>query len=87
MAEADEKDLLEVDLQRRVCHGVLSQAEAQHEIADDWVAAYRRFIGDRLVAVGEPLQAVPEQNGRRGITERLKAGVRRLYRSWILGSE
>ena len=86
-AEADEKDILEVELQRRVCHGVLGQAEAQREVADDWIATYRGYVGDRLVAVGEPAQAIPEQHRRKGITERLKAGVRRLYRSWILGSE
>jgi hypothetical protein len=31
-----------------VCAGQLSLDQAQHEIATDWLAAYRRYIG------GEP---------------------------------
>ncbi len=51
--EADEKDVLEVELQRRVCHGLLSQAEAQREVADDWTAAYARYVGGVPAAAPE----------------------------------
>ena len=34
-AEADQKDVLEVELQRRVCLGLLNEAQAQREVADD----------------------------------------------------
>ena len=44
-AEAVQKDVLEVELQRRVCHGLVSQVEAQREVADDWATAYTRYVG------------------------------------------
>jgi hypothetical protein len=40
-----EKDQLENELHARVCSGRLSLAQAQHEIASDWVAIYRRTLG------------------------------------------
>lgn len=46
---ADAKDQLENELHRRVCHGQLPLAEAQREIAGDWIAAYKRFVGETVV--------------------------------------
>lgn len=43
---ADRKDELEAELVRRVCAGQVSLAEARRAIATDWIAAYRRYIGD-----------------------------------------
>ncbi len=45
---AHEKDKLENELHRRVCAGDVPLDVAQREIATDWVAAYRKYIG------GEP---------------------------------
>ncbi|MDQ6745298.1 MAG: hypothetical protein M3Z27_04685 [Actinomycetota bacterium] len=39
------KDALEDRLRRQVCDGVLPLGAARHQIARDWVAAYRRLIG------------------------------------------
>ena len=39
------KDKLENRLHRMVCHGQISLSKAQHEIAADWIAAYKRYIG------------------------------------------
>ena len=41
---ADRKDELEAVLNRLVCEGRLPLAEAQAEIARDWIAAYLRFV-------------------------------------------
>ena len=42
---------LEQLLPQLVCHGTLALATAQHEIADDWIVAYKKcFITDRPVA-------------------------------------
>jgi len=41
---ADRKDELEYELNRPVCSGKLSLAEAQTAIATKWVDAYRRYI-------------------------------------------
>jgi hypothetical protein len=38
---AEAKDRLENRLHRLVCSGELDLAAAQHEIATDWIAAYR----------------------------------------------
>lgn len=38
------KDELEQALNRLVCHGKLQLGEAQHLIASDWAAAYRRYV-------------------------------------------
>ena len=42
---ADHKDTLEAKLCRLVCDGRVPLAEAQREIATDWIAAYRKYIG------------------------------------------
>ncbi len=46
---ADAKDQLENELHRLVCRKERTLAEAQREIATDWVAAYKRFIGEAVV--------------------------------------
>ena len=87
-AEAAQKDVLEVELQRRVCHGLLPQAEAQREIADDWAAAYTRYVGGAPVAVpdnpGPTASAAPV---RPTLKARLKAEAWRVARRWIFGIE
>lgn len=40
------KDRLENRLHRLVCRGKLPLARAQYEISHDWIAAYKRYIGD-----------------------------------------
>lgn len=42
---AHQKDVLENRLHRLVCAGTITLAQAQHEIATDWVASYRARIG------------------------------------------
>ena len=42
---ADRKDKLEAKLYRLTCDGKVLLAEAQREIATDWTAAYRKYIG------------------------------------------
>jgi hypothetical protein len=42
---ADRKDKLEAKLCRLICDGKVLLAEAQREIATDWIAAYRKYIG------------------------------------------
>jgi hypothetical protein len=39
------KDRLENTLHKLVCTGKLPLAQAQHDIAADWVAAYRKYVG------------------------------------------
>jgi hypothetical protein len=39
------KDKLENRLHAMVCSGEISLKDAQHEIATDWVAAYRKYLG------------------------------------------
>ena len=41
---ANRKDTLETKLCRLVCDGRVPLAEAQREIATDWIAAYRKYI-------------------------------------------
>ena len=41
---ADKKDQLEFVLYRMVCQGETPIAEAQHEIATDWIAAWKRHV-------------------------------------------
>jgi hypothetical protein len=41
---ADRKDALEAKLCRLACDGKVPLAEAQREIATDWIAAYRKYI-------------------------------------------
>jgi len=42
---SDAKDTLENRLHREVCRGRLPLAEAQRAIANDWIAAYKRYVG------------------------------------------
>lgn len=39
------KDRLEDKLHTLVCRGRVPLAQAQHEIASDWIAAYKRYVG------------------------------------------
>ena len=88
-AEAMQKDALEVELQRRVCHGLLSQAEAQREVADDWAGAYTRYVGGHLVVAPDPVAPVASAPpaAPSTIKARLRAEAWRLARRWILGAE
>lgn len=38
------KDVIENELHRQVCSGAMSLHDAQHAIATDWIAAYRRVL-------------------------------------------
>jgi hypothetical protein len=38
------KDALENRLHQLVCRGAVDLATAQHDLADDWVAAYKRYF-------------------------------------------
>jgi hypothetical protein len=40
------KDRLENALHRLVCTGKVDLAQAQKEISDDWIATYRRYLGE-----------------------------------------
>jgi hypothetical protein len=40
------KDRLEDRLHTMVCRGELRIEEAQHDIAADWIAAYRKYLGE-----------------------------------------
>jgi hypothetical protein len=42
---AHAKDVLERHLHQMVCNHTVDLAEAQKEIAGDWIAAYRKYIG------------------------------------------
>jgi hypothetical protein len=42
---ADRKDQLEAKLCRLTCDGKVLLADAQREIAADWIVAYRKYIG------------------------------------------
>lgn len=44
---AEAKDTLEDRLHKLVCDGTISLAEAQHAIASDWIAAYKKYVGER----------------------------------------
>lgn len=39
------KDRLENKLHKLVCNHKLTLAEAQHDIATDWIAAYKKYVG------------------------------------------
>lgn len=41
------KDRLEDRLHKLVCEGALSLDEAQAEIANNWIAAYRKYVGEQ----------------------------------------
>jgi hypothetical protein len=40
------KDKLENDLHRRICKGEVDLKDAQREIATDWIAAYKKYLGE-----------------------------------------
>jgi hypothetical protein len=42
---AERKDALEAKLCRLACDGKMPLAEAQREIATDWISAYRKYMG------------------------------------------
>ena len=48
---ADRKDKLEAKLCRLTCDGKVPLAEAQREIATDWIVTYRKYIGAVRVRV------------------------------------
>ena len=39
------QDKLENRLHALVCHGQISLATAQHDIATNWIAAYKQYVG------------------------------------------
>ena len=78
-AEAVHKDVLKVELQRRVCHGLLPQAEAQREVALDWVATYTRYV------YGVPV-AAPDSTGPTVSVAPASSTVK-ARRRWIFGVE
>jgi len=41
---ARKKDVIETRLKRLVCTGKITLTEAQHAIATDWIAAYKKYI-------------------------------------------
>lgn len=41
------KDVLETKLKNMVCNGDLTLAEAQQAIRTDWIAAYKKYVGDQ----------------------------------------
>lgn len=41
---AHRKDVLETHLKHQVCKGVITLSEAQGAIANDWIAAYKKYI-------------------------------------------
>lgn len=43
-----DKDKLEVRLHKLVCAGKVGFAEAQHEIATDWLATYQKYVGKKI---------------------------------------
>jgi hypothetical protein len=48
---ASTKDTLENTLKGLVCSGQLSLDSAQRALATDWVAAYRQYVGQSIIAV------------------------------------
>lgn len=54
---ASSKDTLENVLHGMVCSGQLTLNTAQRDIATDWVAAYRQYVGQSLI----PVTAVPTE--------------------------
>ena len=47
------KDTLENRLHHIVCSGAHGLAEVQHDIASNWIAAYRKYIGGKPMASRE----------------------------------
>jgi len=44
---AHKKDVVETKLKVLVCTGKVSLAQAQHDIATNWIAAYQRYVGPK----------------------------------------
>ena len=40
------KDRLENELHRQVCAGSITLKDAQYQISHDWIAAYKKYIGE-----------------------------------------
>ena len=51
--EADLKDALESRVQDLVCSGAVPLGQAQFEMANDWVAAYQKYVGRDAVLRGD----------------------------------
>lgn len=51
---ADRKDKLETRLCRLACDGKVALHEAQHEIAEDWISAYKKYVAARHEASPHP---------------------------------
>lgn len=49
--EARRKDRVEVKLHCLVCSGQVALADAQHQIVDDWQAAYHRYARVKCAVV------------------------------------
>lgn len=47
---AGRKDVLELVLVKRVCHGLLPLSEAQSAIARNWIAAYKQYVTTGVAA-------------------------------------
>jgi hypothetical protein len=43
---AEKKDILELKLQKLVCSGEVPLDQARHEIALDWIATYKKYVGN-----------------------------------------
>ena len=54
---ATQKDTLEDVLHQMICSGQVALDTARHAMATDWVAAYRKYVGEPLV----PFTAVPPE--------------------------
>jgi hypothetical protein len=57
------KDALENELHRQVCAGQLDLKTAQHDIATDWIAAYKRYFH-----TDQPLSKGSSRRRRRSVT-------------------
>jgi hypothetical protein len=44
---AHKKDVLENKLHQLVCSGQIPLHQAQYEIAHDWIAAYKKYVGNK----------------------------------------
>jgi len=49
---AHKKDVLENKLHALVCSGAIDLKTAQHEIATDWIGAYRKHVGTDIPPIG-----------------------------------
>jgi hypothetical protein len=70
---AERKDELENKLHELICSGQISVVEAQREIAEDWPAAYLKYINTRL-----PTDARAPPEPRAAMRSRWSAALERL---------